>query len=37
MSIHYQHNRYIILGLLGILLFLTIVLGNQPIVAYGGL
>jgi hypothetical protein len=37
MSIRYQRNQYIILGLLGILLFLALVLGNQPIVAYGGL
>ena len=36
MSIRYQRNQYIILGLLGILLFLAIVLGNQPIVAPGG-
>jgi len=37
MSIRYQRNQYIILGLLGILLFLALVLGNQPIVAYSGL
>jgi hypothetical protein len=37
MNIRYQHNRYIVLGLLGILLFLVFVLGNQPIIAYGGL
>ena len=37
MRIRYQRNQYIILGLLGILLFLAIALGNQPIVAYGGM
>jgi hypothetical protein len=37
MSIRYQRNQHIVLGLLAILLFLALVLGNQPIVAYGGL
>jgi len=37
MSIRYQRNQLIVLGLLGVLLFLALALGNQPIVAYSGL